>query len=121
MPAPCRVTRHALYERNCFGNHENIRTEVVMVAEAMGQADKYKGFAERCMEEYKLDGWTVPDLLDPDDISIVMKKWNRGDCSVRARSRRREPETRAGTGGASREPDPPGEPGARWRPAPAFH
>lgn len=108
MSAPCRVTRHALYERNCFGNHENIRTEVDMVAEAMGQADKYKGFAERCMEEYKLDGWTVPDLLDPDDISIVMKKWNRGDCSVRARSRsrsrsrRREPETRAGTGGASR-------------------
>ena len=67
-------SRHALYERNYFGNHENIRTEVVMVAEAMGQADRYKGFAEQCMDEYNLDGWTVPDLLDPDDISIVMKK-----------------------------------------------
>lgn len=76
VPAPCRVTRRALYGRNCFGNHENIRTEVVMVAEAMGQAGKHKGFAEQCMEEYKLDGWTVPDLLDPDDIGIVivMKK-----------------------------------------------
>ncbi len=40
-------SRHALYERNYFGNHENIRTEVVMVAEAMGQADKYRGFAEQ--------------------------------------------------------------------------
>ncbi len=66
--------RHALYERNYFGNHENIRTEVVMLAEAMGQADKYKGFAEQCMDEYNLDGWTVPDLIDPDDISVVMKK-----------------------------------------------
>jgi len=64
--------RHALYERNYFGNHENIRTEVVMVAEAMGQADKYRGFAEQCMDEYNLDGWTVPDMTDPNDISIVM-------------------------------------------------
>jgi 4-hydroxyphenylacetate 3-monooxygenase len=66
--------RHALYERNYFGNHENIRTEVVQVAEMMGQAQKYKGFAERCMDEYNLDGWTVPDLIDPDDISVVLKK-----------------------------------------------
>jgi 4-hydroxyphenylacetate 3-monooxygenase len=67
-------SRHSLYERNYFGNHENIRTEVIQVAEAMGQAKRYKGFAERCMEEYDLDGWTVPDLIDPDDISVVMKK-----------------------------------------------
>jgi len=67
-------SRHSLYERNYFGNHENIRTEVVTVAEAMGQADKYKGFAEQCMAEYDLDGWTVPDLINPDDISVVMGK-----------------------------------------------
>ena len=67
-------SRHALYERNYFGNHENIRTEVVHAAEMMGQAKKYKGFAEACMAEYDLDGWTVPDLVDPDDISIVLKK-----------------------------------------------
>ena len=24
--------------------------------------------------EYGLDGWTVPDLINPDDVSIVMKK-----------------------------------------------
>jgi 4-hydroxyphenylacetate 3-monooxygenase len=68
------ASRHALYERNYFGNHENIRTEVVMAAEMMGQAAKYKGFAEQCMAEYDLDGWTVPDLTNPDDISVVLGK-----------------------------------------------
>jgi 4-hydroxyphenylacetate 3-monooxygenase len=66
--------RHELYERNYFGSHESIRFEVLMVAEALGQAAKYKGFAEQCMSEYNLDGWTVPDLINPDDVSIVMKK-----------------------------------------------
>jgi len=71
-------SRHGLYERNYFGNHENIRTEVVMVAEMMGNAQKYKGFAETCMSEYDLDGWTVPDLINPDDFSTVMNKVPRG-------------------------------------------
>jgi 4-hydroxyphenylacetate 3-monooxygenase len=66
--------RHALYERNYFGNHENIRTEVVLAAEHMGKAEQYKGFAERCMAEYDLDGWTVPDLINPDDINVVMDR-----------------------------------------------
>jgi 4-hydroxyphenylacetate 3-monooxygenase len=29
------------------------------------------------MAEYDLDGWTVPDLVNPDDISVVMKKAKR--------------------------------------------
>jgi 4-hydroxyphenylacetate 3-monooxygenase len=66
--------RHELYERNYFGDHESIRFQVLTAAEAMGKADKYKGFAEQCMAEYDLDGWTVPDLINPDDISLVMKK-----------------------------------------------
>ena len=37
-------------------------------------ANSYRGFAEQCMSEYGLDGWTVPDLINPDDVSIVMKK-----------------------------------------------
>jgi 4-hydroxyphenylacetate 3-monooxygenase len=67
-------SRHALYERNYFGNHENIRTEVIAIADMMGQSAKYKGFAEQCMAEYDLNGWTVPDLINPDDISLVMAK-----------------------------------------------
>jgi 4-hydroxyphenylacetate 3-monooxygenase len=65
--------RHELYERNYFGNHESIRFETLMVADKLGQSDKYKGFAEKCMAEYDLDGWTVPDLINPNDISVVMK------------------------------------------------
>ncbi len=66
--------RHELYERNYFGNHESIRFETLMGAEAMGQTAEYKGFAEQCMAEYDVDGWTAPDLINPDDISLVMKK-----------------------------------------------
>jgi 4-hydroxyphenylacetate 3-monooxygenase len=32
-----------------------------------------KGFAEQCMAEYNLDGWTSPDLVPSDDISVIMK------------------------------------------------
>lgn len=69
--------RHELYERNYFGNHESIRFEVLMVADLLGQSAKYKGFAEQCMSEYDLDGWTVPDLINPDDVSAVLKNGNR--------------------------------------------
>src|SRR5678816_2241355 len=61
--------RHELYERNYFGDHETIRFQVLMAAEDMGHANSYRGFAEQCMSEYNLDGWTVPDLINPDDIS----------------------------------------------------
>jgi 4-hydroxyphenylacetate 3-monooxygenase len=68
-------SRHELYERNYSGNHEGIRLEVLDVATALGQVDKYKGFAEQCMAEYDLDGWTVPDLINPDDVNVHMKKF----------------------------------------------
>jgi len=38
-------------------------------AQASGNADKFKGFAEECMAEYDLDGWKVPDLSDPGELS----------------------------------------------------
>jgi len=66
--------RHELYEMNYFGNNERIRMETLMAADATGQSAKYKGFAEQCMAEYDLDGWTVPDLINPDDISVLTKK-----------------------------------------------
>lgn len=40
---------------------------------ADGQAERYKGFAEQCMAEYNLDGWTVPDLITPDDVNIIKR------------------------------------------------
>jgi 4-hydroxyphenylacetate 3-monooxygenase len=65
--------RHELYERNYFGDHEAIRFQTLFAAEASGAAARYKGFAEQCMAEYDLDGWTVPDLINPDDVSAVMR------------------------------------------------
>ena len=26
------------------------------------------------MAEYDLDGWTVPDLINPDDVNVVLRK-----------------------------------------------
>ena len=66
--------RHELYERNYFGNHESIRFETLMVADHTGASARYKAFAEQCMAEYDLNGWTAPDLIAPDDVSAVLKK-----------------------------------------------
>lgn len=65
--------RHQLYERNYAGNHENIRMEVLFTAMATGAAERYKGFAEQCMAEYDLTGWTVPDLINPDDVNLHLR------------------------------------------------
>jgi 4-hydroxyphenylacetate 3-monooxygenase len=62
--------RHELYERNYSGNHEGIRLELMMSQQMSGLLDQHKGFAERCMAEYDLDGWTAPDLVNPDDVNI---------------------------------------------------
>lgn len=65
--------RHELYERNYAGNHEGTRIETLSAAMAAGGAVQFKGLAEQCLAEYDLDGWTVPDLINPDDISNVLK------------------------------------------------
>lgn len=62
--------RHELYERNYAGNHEGIRIENVWIAAARGLDKELVGFAEQCMAEYDLDGWTVGDLINPDDVSV---------------------------------------------------
>jgi len=65
--------RHELYERNYSGNHEGVRLEIMMAQQMSGQLDTYKGFAEQCMSEYDLDGWTSPDLINPDDVNRIKK------------------------------------------------
>jgi 4-hydroxyphenylacetate 3-monooxygenase len=66
--------RHELYERNYFGNNESIRFETLLVADVTGASKRYKGFAEQCMAEYNLDGWTSPDMVRSDDVSAIIKK-----------------------------------------------
>ena len=31
------------------------------------------------MAEYDLDGWTVPDLINPDDINVVLRNLQGGE------------------------------------------
>jgi 4-hydroxyphenylacetate 3-monooxygenase len=66
--------RHELYEINYGGSTEEIRRYALFSAMGNGNAAKFKGFAEQCMAEYDLDGWTVPDLINPDDVSVHAKR-----------------------------------------------
>ncbi len=66
--------RHELYERNYLGNDEGVRLETLMAAEMTGQADAFRGFADQCMSEYDLDGWTIPGYINPDDVSVIGRR-----------------------------------------------
>jgi aromatic ring hydroxylase len=61
--------RHELYEINYSGSTEEIRRYALFGALGSGTADRLKAYAEQCMAEYDLDGWTVPDLFNPGDLS----------------------------------------------------
>jgi aromatic ring hydroxylase len=63
--------RHELYERNYSGNHEAIRADLLMAQIASGQVHEYTGFVEKCLAEYDLDGWRVPDLDSFTDLRKV--------------------------------------------------
>ncbi len=62
--------RHELYEINYGGSTEEIRRYCLFNAMANGNADRFKGFAEQCMAEYDLDGWTASDLVNPGELSV---------------------------------------------------
>jgi 4-hydroxyphenylacetate 3-monooxygenase len=49
--------RHELYEINYFGNHEQVRMDVVNFSKRNGLVDQFMGIADKCMSEYDLDGW----------------------------------------------------------------
>jgi len=66
--------RHELYERNYAGNHEAIRMEVLASAQASGLVEDYKSLADQCLNEYGLQGWTVPDLITPTDVNLFLRK-----------------------------------------------
>jgi 4-hydroxyphenylacetate 3-monooxygenase len=70
--------RHELYEINYGGSSEEIRRYVLFSAQAVGTAAKITGFAEQCLAEYDIDGWKVPDLKDPDELSYHAMRGNGG-------------------------------------------
>ena len=120
----CRISefggRHELYERTYSGSHELTRLECWWMAQGDGTVDRMKGFAEQCMAEYDLDGWTVDDLINPDDINLIT-----GKVRVRAAARLATAPGAAPT--APRPPHPAGasmsssKPITRWKRASAFH
>ena len=69
--------RHELYERNYTGNWEDVRLQRLMAATGMGDVDRLKAFADRCMSEYDMNGWTIPGMVNPDDVSVISKSRRR--------------------------------------------
>lgn len=55
--------RHELYERNYAGNNESTTLDAYFAAHQNGNADAMKAFAEGCMADYDLTGWTRQDLF----------------------------------------------------------
>ncbi|MNI85588.1 4-nitrophenol 2-monooxygenase, oxygenase component [compost metagenome] len=46
----------------------------LFAARGTGMLAKCQAFAQTAMDEYDLDGWTVPDLINPDDVSILTRR-----------------------------------------------
>jgi 4-hydroxyphenylacetate 3-monooxygenase len=63
--------RHELYERNYSGDAESVLVQTLQAYQGMGQTEPLKAFADQCMSEYDVDGWTLPGLFNGDDITIV--------------------------------------------------
>lgn len=57
--------RHALYEMNYAGAQEEVRLQVLRIAQRLGKMDELEALADRCMADYDENGWTVPDWLPP--------------------------------------------------------
>ncbi|HWK60550.1 MAG TPA: 4-hydroxyphenylacetate 3-hydroxylase N-terminal domain-containing protein [Eoetvoesiella sp.] len=65
--------RHELYEINYLGSNDVTRMANLFDAQGSGDMANMKSFVETCMNEYDLDGWTVPDLVNPDDVSVLRR------------------------------------------------
>ena len=66
--------RNELYERSYTGSEEDARVQVGWFADARGLSDQLQGYAEAAMAEYDLDGWTVPDMLTPDEVERLARE-----------------------------------------------
>ena len=66
--------RHELYEINYLGSNDITRLCNLWDAQANGDLERMKGFADRYMSEYDLNGWTVGDMIAPDDVNVLTKR-----------------------------------------------
>lgn len=63
--------RHELYEINYIGSNDVTRQTNLFAALGTGLLEECRQFAQTAMDEYDLDGWTVDDLVGPDDVSVL--------------------------------------------------
>ncbi|HLZ72142.1 MAG TPA: 4-hydroxyphenylacetate 3-hydroxylase N-terminal domain-containing protein [Dehalococcoidia bacterium] len=66
--------RHELYEINYSGSTEENRLTALNIANAIGLTDRAKAMVNACMADYDINGWTAPDLINPDDVSWLPKR-----------------------------------------------
>lgn len=66
-------SRHELYEINYAGTSDHARLSALAIATRSGDLDRFKRFADEYMAEYDLDGWTAPDMVGPEDVSVLRK------------------------------------------------
>jgi 4-hydroxyphenylacetate 3-monooxygenase len=63
--------RSELYEINYLGSNDITRFANLWDAQRGGEMGKMEALVERCMSEYDLNGWTAPDLINNDDVSVL--------------------------------------------------
>lgn len=68
------ASRHDLYEMNYAGSYEQTKVEPLIISDFSGCSERMKAFAQTCMDEYDLKGWTVPDLVNPDDMNFFGRR-----------------------------------------------
>ena len=54
--------RHALYERNYAGNHEQQRLDALSWSDERGDSERYRQLVDACLSDYDEDGWLVEHL-----------------------------------------------------------
>jgi len=63
--------RSELYEINYIGSNDVTRLCNLWDAQRGGDMAQMEALVERCMNEYDLNGWTAPDLINNDDVSVL--------------------------------------------------
>jgi 4-hydroxyphenylacetate 3-monooxygenase len=66
--------RHERYEIDYSDSTEENRLTALNIARAIGLTERMKDLVHTCMAEYDLNGWTVPNLINPDDVSQLPKR-----------------------------------------------
>jgi 4-hydroxyphenylacetate 3-monooxygenase len=64
-------SRHELYEINYLGSNDVTRFANLADAQTSGDLARMKDLVDCCMSEYDTNGWTVPDLVGNDDVSVL--------------------------------------------------